>query len=103
MKPRKADIYSPTNDVTVMICAYNEQEMMPKKWYIKIISENEGVCLLTCSLVFVLLCFLLLENDRKSSSVTWEIHSLFVLEFPLISLLKNGGLTELKSKDLEKV
>lgn len=75
-----------------MICAYNKQEMMPKKWYIKIISENEGVCWL----VFGLFCFLLLENDRKSS-VTWEIQSLIVLEFPLILLLKNARLTELKS------
>lgn len=76
-----------------MICAYDEQEMMPKKWYIKIISDDEGVCLLAC---FWFGLFLLLENDRKTS-VTWEIHSLFVLKFPLILLLKNAGLTELKS------
>lgn len=76
-----------------MICAYNEQEMMPKIWYVKIISDDEGVCLLVC---FCFGLFLLLENDRKSS-VTWEIHSLFVLEFPLILLLKSAGLSELKS------
>lgn len=66
MKPRKAAINNPTNDVAIMICAYNKQEMIQK-----IISENEGF-------VVCLFVFSYKKITENPSSATWEIHWLLL-------------------------